>query len=131
MKYVLLDTNIIIQHLANEEAIEVMLNKYQDESYQFVYSVITKTELIVGANSGHDKEFIASLTGETLITVSDEIATLAGYIRREQKVSHNRSIKTPDAIIAATAVHHDAVLLTRDKGMRFAEQYGIKVDCVE
>ncbi|MCX7097517.1 MAG: type II toxin-antitoxin system VapC family toxin [Methylococcales bacterium] len=44
----------------------------------------------------------------TIIKLSDEIVQRVINIRQE------RRIKLPDAIIAATAIHYDAILVTRN-----------------
>jgi predicted nucleic acid-binding protein len=36
-------------------------------------------------------------------------------------------VKTPDALIMATAFEHGLILVTRDKDMRLAEEYHIKM----
>lgn len=52
------------------------------------------------------------------VEVSSEIAKLAGTIRRDQK-GKGRKLKTPDAIIIATALINKLTLVSRDSDMNF------------
>ncbi|MEW5921402.1 MAG: PIN domain-containing protein [Bacillota bacterium] len=46
-----------------------------------------------------------------IIEVNSSIALKAGELRRQSKEIFNRSLKLPDALIAATAIEHAAVLV--------------------
>jgi tRNA(fMet)-specific endonuclease VapC len=127
VKYILLDTNIAIGYVSGNEAVCNELQRLEDEGYRFTFSVITKTELISGAATEMENKFVSELSADTLHIVDNEVSTLAGRIRKEQKAKYGRSVKTPDEIIVATAVQNDIPLFTNDKGMFFAEQYGINV----
>ncbi|WP_231503609.1 PIN domain-containing protein [Paenibacillus sp. 1-18] len=62
------------------------------------------------------------------IAVDSEIAVKAGRIRREQKDKFARRLKTPDALILATAIINRLVLVTADQDLQFAEsEYEVKV----
>jgi len=52
--------------------------------------------------------------------VTSEIAKLAGTIRRDLK-SKGRKLKTPDALIIATASIHELSLVSRDSDMSFVQ----------
>ncbi len=55
------------------------------------------------------------------VAVTSEIAKLAGTIRRDQK-DKGRKLKTPDAIIIATALINELTLLSRDSDMNFVQK---------
>lgn len=59
------------------------------------------------------------------LEVNSKIAQIAGDIRREQKPK-GRRLKTPDAIIVATALEYQLALVSRDHDMNFVQaEYGI------
>ncbi|MCW2962167.1 MAG: nucleotide-binding protein [Thermoleophilia bacterium] len=71
------------------------------------YSVITRTELFSGVSDAeHDLRRLLAPHAE--LTVSREIAELAGVLRRSVRIA------VPDALIAATALLHDLTLVTRN-----------------
>lgn len=124
---VLLDTNIAIAYVSGDESIHCKLQSLENNRHKFTFSVITKAELISGSKSKEEDDFIAELTDSVLYIVDNEVASLAGIIRKEQKIKYNRSVKMPDALIAATAIRHQTALFTNDKGLLFAGQYGVNV----
>jgi tRNA(fMet)-specific endonuclease VapC len=61
------------------------------------------------------------------IEVSSQIARTAGAIRKEQSLK-GRKLKTPDALIIATAFELKLVLVSRDHDMKFVEnEYEIEL----
>lgn len=71
------------------------------------YSTITRFELFAGR--GVDEDAISLLLGPFAeLPVDRAVAERAGRLRRAT------AIRTPDALIAATALEHGLVLLTRD-----------------
>ncbi|MCB9076010.1 MAG: type II toxin-antitoxin system VapC family toxin [Anaerolineaceae bacterium] len=100
----LIDTNIFI----------LLFNDRLTESFpdgEIGYSIITEMEL---------RSFPA-LTSAEEILIRDQLATFMGYgiddAVKEEAIHLRRTIrlKLPDAIIAATAIVYDAVLVTNDK----------------
>lgn len=73
-------------------------------------SVITEIEALSWVNSDKNKEQIVRefVSDSTILPLSPEI------IARCIKLRRSRKIKTPDAIIAATALIHNLVLITND-----------------
>lgn len=111
MKRYLLDTNILIYYLADAippdriDEVEAMLRS------SFHISIIAKIEFLGWKKhtpEGYAKaeEFIRSAEVFPLI---DTIADSAIHLRRTY------GIKLPDAVIAATAIVHDCVLVTRNE----------------
>ena len=77
-------------------------------------SVITKIETLSWRSPIMQDEFYLKsfVHNSNIIALSDIIVDKCIEIRR------NCKIKTPDAIIAATAIVHDFTLLTSDRGFR-------------
>ena len=106
----LIDSNVIAHFI---------LVKFSEKTMNFLadvindipnISVITKIGILSWRSSIRQEEInIASFVHfSNVITLSDTIVDKCIDIRR------NRKIKTPDAIIAATAMVHDFTLITSD-----------------
>lgn len=110
MKLHLIDTNIIIYYfngsfpLDIKEQIEIIFET------SFYISVITKIEFLGWKKhtKGSFKKAQFFLSYAQIIDLTDEIVDIAINLRR------TASIKTPDALIAATAIQNDAILVTRN-----------------
>ena len=117
MNRYLLDTNILIYYFNGEmeSSVENKVSTLITESFQI--SVITKMEFLGFPFSlAEKKQAIQLIEYATIIKLTDEIVQRVIDIRQE------RRIKLPDAIIAATAIHHGAILVTRsdEKGSAIA-----------
>jgi predicted nucleic acid-binding protein len=75
-----------------------------------IISVITEIEALSWLNADKNKEEIvkAFVQDATILTLTSEVVDQCVRIRRSRKV------KTPDAIIAATAIVHNLTLITSD-----------------
>jgi len=108
-KHYLIDANAVIDYLGNKLPIagKVFLDDVIDSTPNI--SVISKIE-ILGFNT--QKEHYTTLTNfiddSNIIDLSSNIVTTTIAIRKKHK------IKLPDAIIAATALVLDVVLITRN-----------------
>ena len=108
LKGYLLDTNILIYHLKGDipqreiEKIESILK------HSFIISVITKIEFLGWSKHTVDGFLKAQefLRHAAIIPVDSEPADLSIELRR------NNNIKLADALIAATALLNDLVLVT-------------------
>lgn len=110
---VILDTNIIIDHLRQLESKQTtyqqLLKTYSRKSLGI--STISIQELFTGqsTNNRHAKlVLVKSLKGLKVYSHTTNIAQLAGEITRDL----NNQIKFADAAIAATAIHYGASLAT-------------------
>ena len=105
----LFDTNILI-YLINNRLVETLPNGV------YGYSVITEIELLSfsGLTETDMKVIRHYLDQISLVNLTEAVKQTTIDLRRR------RRIKLPDAIIAATAIEADAVLLTNDK-----ELYGV------
>jgi predicted nucleic acid-binding protein len=96
----LVDTDVFIDHLRGARELRVGRNALS-------YSVITRCELFAGASA--DERLIGRLLSPFReLAVDRAVAESAGRIRRET------GVRTPDALIAATALCFDLVLMTRN-----------------
>lgn len=101
MAEVLVDTDIFIDHLRGADR----LNPGRDN---VSYSAVTRCELFAG-KSDQEPAVAELLAPFKAHPVDNAVAELAGRIRRDT------GVRTPDALIAATALHHKLVLVTRNR----------------
>ena len=109
LKGYLLDTNILIYHLKGNIP-EREIEKLEDIlKRSFIISVITKIEFLGWRKHTVDGFLKAQefLRHAAIIPVDDELADLAIELKR-----NNNNIKLADALIAATALLNDLVLVT-------------------
>lgn len=112
MPDLLVDTDVFIDHLRGARAL-------QPRTRRLSYSVITRCELFAG--TAGDEAAISVLLGALReIPVDRPVAERAGRLRRES------SIRTPDALIAASALEHGLTLMTRNRH-NFAGITGLKL----
>ena len=114
---VLLDTNVLVYHVAGDAA----ATRYLDETIarrSFCLSILSVIEFL-GWHGHTDDEFIACkelIELATILPVSKEVADKAIEVRRAKR------IKLADAVIASTALVNNLSLVTtniRDfKGIR-------------
>ena len=110
------DTNIVIDLLNVHPEAAREYDKYDS----VIISRITWIESLVGANDSETRAFLArrfqfaSLTTE----ISEQTITL----RRQ-----HRKLRLPDAIIWATAMEHDCVLVTRNTRDFSAKEKSVRV----
>lgn len=113
---VVLDTDIIIDHLRQPEAKETGLMKVSKgvSKEGLSVSLITVQELYEG-QSTKDKQaeeyLLATLAPLKILPYSYEVAQLAGEIARDLK----EPIELADAAIAATVIINGAKLMTKNK----------------
>jgi len=96
----LVDTHVFIDHLRGARAL-------RPRGDRLSYSTITRCELFAGTSAEEDAiELLLSPFRE--LDVDRQVAVAAGRIRREVHV------RTPDALIAGTALVHGLTLVTRN-----------------
>jgi predicted nucleic acid-binding protein len=116
MNKYLVDTNIFIYHLNGERTATDWLLSHRKE---IAISFITKIEMLSYPFSKEEEALVLEFLRQfELIYISDEIVATTIQLRRRRK------IKTPDAIIAATALVHDFCVCT--KNLRDFYSLGVK-----
>lgn len=96
----LVDTDVFVDHLRGASRLE-------PSGDRVAYSVVTRCELFAGRDA--DEEVIGLLLAPfSEIPVDRQIAELAGRLRRQT------GVRTPDALIGATALEHSLTLVTRN-----------------
>ena len=108
---VVLDSSIFVDFLRGYSPAVEFFRKISSDSKNFMFSVVTKTELLSGkscSNLGVRSKILHMLNSFIQIDVTSLVAVLAGDICREDRLT------TPDAIIGASALLNDATLFTRN-----------------
>jgi tRNA(fMet)-specific endonuclease VapC len=123
----LIDTNIAISLLAGEQAALAFAQQAKDDRMSMYFSVITECEVFSGLKLEYRLHGIKLFNSRRCIEVSSQVARIAGDIRREQR-EKGRKLKTPDAIIVATAIEYRLGLVSRDSDMSFLqEEFGLPI----
>lgn len=106
----LVDTNILVDHLRNKSEATCILIENIEMGIKLCYSVITRIELFSGMKAGEKKDIENLLMSMQPVSVTDDIARMAGEYMNLYRISHGLTI--PDAIIAASAKYKNATLIT-------------------
>jgi predicted nucleic acid-binding protein len=111
---VLLDTDVVIEILRTKNpGILDSWNELASNPADVLISPITSAEVWAGAwprERTTTEEFFDSMT---CLPIDYEIAQIAGDFLRQYSKSHG--LKIGDALIAATAIRHNAALWTRNR----------------
>jgi predicted nucleic acid-binding protein len=101
----LIDTNIVSKYMSGLLPVEGehLISAVLDDRSQL--SVITQIELL-SWKSAFDAQIRGFVEDSLIFPLTDEIVNACVNLRRQRK------IRTPDAIIAATAIVNDLILLT-------------------
>ena len=111
MRRVVIDTDIIIDHLHAVEEAEKIIEKVRDRELMGYISAITELELLSGReckNLEKRRKILELLRIFSKINVDNKIAEKAAEFRR------NYGVGTMDCIIASTAYYQKSILLTRN-----------------
>ena len=122
----LLDSNILIYSLADHEDLLLHLSDLQQE--WFYISAISRMEILVGVDKQglSRNDTLSMLESIRTFPVTEEIVDLASEIFVQK---HLGKSYFKDVIIAATAMIHNATLITADKG--FKKFKGLEVRFLE
>ncbi|WP_010276932.1 type II toxin-antitoxin system VapC family toxin [Paenibacillus senegalensis] len=121
----LFDSNIVIAILDNDHAAVNLVRQAQEEKRRIFFSTITECEVLSGVK--HNQFIIAEklFSPRHMIHVDSAVSRKAASMQSEQR-SKGRKIKTPDALIIATAFTANLVLVSRDSDMNFVmNEYGM------
>jgi hypothetical protein len=104
----MLDTDVMIDYLKNyQQAIDYI----EKSRNPFLISAITVAELFTGIRNEQEQIAVESiLTTCDIISIDYDIAQIGGTFRGKYSKSHGTSLM--DALIAATALHCKATLIT-------------------
>lgn len=113
---VVLDTNIIIDHLRQspkkQTHLKKMVKKYKE--YNLAISVITIQEIYEGKSTKEiekEEKFLSTISHLKILPYTFEVAQLAGEIARDL----DKTIDLADAAIAATVIINGYSLFTNNK----------------
>ena len=113
----LIDSDVLLDFLDGFAAAAGEMARYR----QPCASIISWMELMAGAKSPEDEETRRGfLSHFQILPLSMEVAEEAAFLRRKHR------LKLPDAIIWATAITHDCLLVSRNKKDFPADQPGIR-----
>jgi predicted nucleic acid-binding protein len=106
-----IDTDVVIDHLRGMEESRKLLEAVEDGRFSAYYSTVTEAEIYSGKKMGEKAErrkveLLLDLMHR--VDVNGDVARKAGDLRRRSQV------ELPNAIIAATALHIRARLVTRN-----------------
>jgi predicted nucleic acid-binding protein len=112
MAGLLIDSDVLIDHFRGTRP-------FRPGAQPAAYSVVTRCELLAGRSA--DEQVIGLvLDAMQEHPVDRAVASRAGRLRRQH------GMRTPDALIAATAVEHDLTLVTRNRA-DFAAVRGLRI----
>jgi len=105
-----LDTNAIIYYLDEDPTVVPLLDPLLGQDIAIFVSVVTELELL--SHPGLTEEDMAEmqqlLTSVVIFPLESRLAQLAGALRRQYH------LKTPDSVVAATALLTRTTLVTRN-----------------
>jgi len=121
---VLVDTDVLIWYLRGNENAKSAIEGLDD----FCISVVTFMELVQGMKNKQELRVLKQTLrewGVSVVQISEEISQRAGFYVEEHFLTH--SMQLADALIAATASHLGAEVLTaNDKHYRAVKELKIK-----
>jgi predicted nucleic acid-binding protein len=111
MKRYLLDTNILIYYWKGDIPKDEMKRVEEILKHSFIISIITKIELLGWRKHTREGYEIARdfLDRAEILPIDDDLAEFAIELKR------NNNIKLADALIAATALSNELMLVTRNE----------------
>lgn len=109
---VLVDTDVLVDILRGQSDAAETLDRLSATD-SLATSIVTRMELISGYRNKDDLGEVGRLLRRfKVIPVNEGVSESAARLLEEYRLSHGLLI--PAAFIAATAMHHDAGLLTRN-----------------
>lgn len=110
MTKLLLDTNVLIDHLRGDPEATAILRDVEAGRVHASLSVITESEIL-----SHPRLTLSQLRQiETLLAVFPKVAVTSRVARLAAQFRRRYRIDLPDALIAATAAIANATLVTRN-----------------
>ena len=106
----LLDSNVLILALRSQTEALDSLEQLQAEEIPYI-SVATRTEVLAGMRPYEGERTLELLASFASLPVSTSIADRAGRLIYDH-ACRGIQVSFPDALIAATALEHDLILVT-------------------
>lgn len=111
MKKILLDTDVLIDHLRdNQKVTQQILELHQDSQVMLFYTPVTEAEIIRGLRSHERQKTEKALSYLGVVSITKEVGRVAGNYLRKYALSHGLQIA--DALIAAVASTQNFSLCT-------------------
>ena len=110
MPRVLFDTDIIIDFLRGKFGAKRVMSLLKDEEIPCC-SVITIAEIRAGMRETEEQATMALLESLDVLSIDKSIAQLAGDLKRKTR---QQQLELDDCFIAATAIVHQATLITHN-----------------
>ena len=108
MSKLLLDSDVLIDYLRLRAEAVAYLEAMTSAP---LLSVVVIAELFSGVRDGQERIRLETLVASAqVLPVDERISTRAGLLRRQYRASHRSEL--PDMLIAATALAHNATLVT-------------------
>ena len=108
----LIDSDILIDHLRGYQVALDFIDSLLLDGAEVCFSVISEAEITSNVRPGEEPGVTALFESLTRLNLDGVIARKSGEYRSAYLQSHGLAL--PDALIAATAFVHRAVLLTRN-----------------
>ena len=110
MAKLLFDTDVIIDFLRGKQGAKKIMSSVRDEDMPCC-SAVTVAEIRAGMRDEEEPATRAFLESFDILSIDKKVAQLAGDLKRKTKQQH---LELDDCFIAATALIHQAVLITHN-----------------
>jgi hypothetical protein len=110
MPRVLFDTDIIIDFLRGNKGAKKVMSSIKDEDMPCC-SVITVAEIRAGMRETEEQVTMSLLGSLDILSIDKNIAQIAGDLKRKTR---QQQLELDDCFIAATAIIHQAILITHN-----------------
>lgn len=107
----ILDSNILILALRSDPKALDLLDALELKKERMCISVVTRTEILAGMRPQEEERTMELLDSLENLPVDEAIADRAGRLIY-QYARQGVQLSFPDAVIAATTLHHDLTLAT-------------------
>jgi predicted nucleic acid-binding protein len=114
MTRLLLDTTVLIDFSLGREPATSGVLRFLREGHELGVSAVSIAEFYAGVKPGDLPTIDRFISQLPCWDTTRSIAMIAGDYRYTFKHSHQKKLLTPDALIAATARHQQATLLTNN-----------------
>jgi predicted nucleic acid-binding protein len=110
MAKLLFDTDVIIDFLRGKEGAKRIMSSVRDEDMPCC-SAVTVAEIREGMRDEEEPATMAFLESFDILSIDKKVAQIAGDLKRKTK---QQQLELDDCFIAATALIHQAVLITHN-----------------